>query len=306
MDDLLSSIFRHGAVSQRVARKQVRLLQQRNLLNLPFLLQRVRLPDGTRVKVTINQNGIIPTYRVKSIPRAQMECLYGDPVFYAPYGETTPVRAFVGKNCSDGIGRLVIRDVLAWDGLLPMADHVTYGDDLAVVFERQGEAFWLKPEIKAHPCGVGVVGFAMSATATAYEVYIKVFDAAPDDYPIPLADLVEQTIIFEGAFSGQPTARVFSNNAIDWIWEEKRGHYISLGIECVQCVLETYTEIFPGVEFHAIIDNREWWGLLLLPWGNANVDWYDCNGDTYYNEADRFSVPGYANPLPATMFEVPT
>jgi hypothetical protein len=265
-----------------------------------------REPDGSLIDVQVWRDvlgeRVMATIWGAGVGTERM-CRYGEPVFLTPaYPQTVPQYAFVGLNCSDQVGRIVLREVTSWDHQFPVADHVTYGDDVAIVLEVPGVEFWWKPHLSAHPTGIGIIVTAMDSNGTLYLVNYN--DAHPTVYPATIADLVEQTVIFEGGFANQPRIKIFSNNAIDEGWTEKLGHYLHVGGQFTQDFINSYLYF----EFVVMIDEIQWRGVVRTAWG---ADWptesyYDCNGDNVIDDDDKFVVSGYPDPLVATMIEVMT
>jgi hypothetical protein len=262
-----------------------------------FLMRHGVLPDGRRWKRIVDGN--MERLTIDPPETAVPTCTFGTPVFWGP--AATPTVAVVGMNCSSGIGAVVARSVTHWDGLFPVADHVTYGALLRVIYQQPGVAFLLKPALMTHPLGLGALVVAPDDAGTIYALW------APDyatGAPIHDSALWTQAVIFEGALgAGLPRGRVFDPNPITigtwgdpWYgWKVQPGGLVTAGMTTV------YSEgTSTGYGFTAVDADATWSGVIRAPGSNAHF--FDYNADSVRDAADDFTTS--AGVLPGSMIEV--
>jgi hypothetical protein len=262
-----------------------------------FFVQHGTLLDGRRFTRIVNGNmeRLVIGPPVMGVPA----CTFGLPVFWGP--ADTPTVAVVGMNCSNGIGAVVARAVATWDGAFPVADHVTYGAVLRVIYQKQGVQFLLKPALMTHPLGVGAIVVAPDNAGTIYALWAA--DYASGE---PIADgaLWGQTVIFEGTLgAGLPRGRVFDPVPItagDWGapwygWKVRPGGVITAGMVTVYA-----SEPFAGYGFTALDAGVTWSGVIRTPGSMSHF--FDFNADSLRDAADDFTTS--AGVLPGSMLEV--
>lgn len=241
-------------------------------------------------------------------------CNYGVPAFNDGDGDGQPDWAYVGVYCDDGSGAVVARDVASWDGGVPIAEHVTYGARVVVLY-RANTGFRLKPGLLGHYSGIGLVVYAFGDNGEAVALWVPGIDADP--WPIVRTELVEQTVLQETRLGpGLPLGRVFTEHPVAWHPSRigtrggQRGWRIALGGQFTAGATTAIT-IYPGpsygVGFESVDnDGTHWRGVLrqhtLSGWDVSGF--FDYNSDGLVNSADEFVTVDGAKP--GSMIEVIT
>lgn len=216
-------------VEPRLARRLLlKLEQDMQAFGRTFASRSATLQDGSRVKLTINKNGINPIFRARQTFAIDDACVDGLYLWVDYNSDGKPDVAFYGDSCGN-VWRHIVdpsTPMPIWvGGVWTNIDDVVFGDkELFFVAELDGlrQGIYEKPQIVSHPTAVGAI--VIVATGLRGQTQRGSIYGLWDNYgtvAIPLArgDLLSQYIwgSEQTHTSGNSVGRVTSRFSPDWL-----------------------------------------------------------------------------------------